>query len=113
MQFCRPVVKIAGPRLLPPDTLELCRARPAVPRLEEHCEDEHVQDPSIPPPCTICMQFILCPFGGCKKEGDFQAQIELIFAKDCRTAVVLSPQVSHQSEPCESVVHFSPNALLE
>ena len=89
-----PVVKIAGPKLPPPlpGTLELCRARPAVPRLEEHYEDEHVHVPCIPPPCTMCMQFILCPFGGCRKEGDFQAQIELIFAKEGRTAVVLSPQ---------------------
>ena len=36
LQGVLPVVKIAGPRLPPPlsDTLELCRARPAVPRLE-------------------------------------------------------------------------------
>ena len=89
-----PVVKIAGSRLPPPlpGTLELCRARPVVPRLEEHCEDEHVHVPSIPPPCTICMQFILCLFGGCRKEGDVQAQIERIFAKEGRTAAVLSPQ---------------------
>ena len=88
------VVKITGPRLPPPlpDTLELCRARPAVPRLEERSEDEHVQDPIIPLPWTICVQFILCPFGGCRKEGDFQAQIEMIFAKEGSTTAVLSIQ---------------------
>ena len=93
------VVKIAGPRLPPPlsDALELCRARRAVPRLEERSEVEHVQDLNIPLPWTTCMQFILCPLGGggggsCRKEGDFQAQVQLIFAKEGRAAAVLSPQ---------------------
>ena len=64
-------VRVAGRRLPPrlPDTLELCRAKPALPRLEERNGDERVQDVSI----------ILCPFVKCRKEGDFQAQVELMF----------------------------------
>ena len=87
------MVKIWGPRLPPllPDTLELCRARPAVPRLQGHCDDEYERVPCIPPPCSICM-FILCPFGGNRKEGDFQTQIERIVAKEGRTVAVLSPK---------------------
>ena len=71
---------------------ELCRAKLAVPRLQGHCDDEHERVPCIPPPCTISMQFILCPFGGNRKEVDFQTQIERIVAKEGRTVAVLSPQ---------------------
>ena len=89
-----PVVKNAGPRLPPPlpDILELCRARPGVPRLQGHCDDEHERVPCISPPCTTCMQITLCPFGGNRKEGDFQTQIERIVAKEGRTVAVLSLQ---------------------
>ena len=84
-----PFVRVAGPRLPSPlpDTLELCRARPALPRLEELSDNERVPDVSIPQPCAP-----LFPFVEHSKEGDVQAQVELLFAKEGVTVAVLSPQ---------------------
>ena len=45
----------------------------------------------VPRPSVRCGQFILCPFVQYRREGDFQAQVESLFAKEGRTLAVLSP----------------------
>ena len=70
-----PAVRVAGP-MLPPFPSPM----PAAPRLEVHRGNDFLQDVSLPQPCAPCQQFILCPYVEHRKEGDFQAQVELLFA---------------------------------
>ena len=88
-----PVVRVAGPTLPPPlpATLALCQTKLVIPHLEVQFGKYDLQHIPVPRPSVQCGQFILCPFVQDRREGDFQAHVESLFAKEGMTLAVLSP----------------------
>ena len=89
-----PVVRVAGPTLLPPlpATLALCQTKLVLPHVEVQLNKDEMEHVPIHRPFAQCQQFILCPFVLHRSECDFQAQIECLFMKEGKTVVVLSPK---------------------